>query len=448
MKINEEKLKKFAEVVKKGSYIDPSLYDRFDVKRGLRNKNGTGVLVGITKIGDVKGYEYIDEKKVAVPGDLTYRGYSINDIVNDDEDLKSVFEEVCYLLLFDKLPTEGDLSEFLKVLASARELPNGYLEDVILNIPSSSIMNQMQRAILSLYNYEECPDNTDTLNVMKQSISIIAKIPVIMAYSYQAKKHYIDKQSLIIHRPKDEYNIAENILHLIRDDSQFSSDEANLLDILLLLHAEHGGGNNSAFATHVVSSTGTDTYSVIATALGALKGPRHGGANIMVVDMLDNIRKNLVDKNDDVELEKYLCKILNKDAFDKKGLIYGLGHAVYTISDPRTLILKEKARDLCIEKGYEEEFEFLERIEKIGGRLIKEQKNLEYPSPANVDFYSGLVYDMLDIPKELFTPLFGVARATGWCAHRLEQILDTKIIRPAYMTLYEKREYVKKSDRI
>lgn len=443
----QKHIKDYAEIIKEKTYIDPSLYDKYNVKRGLRNQDGTGVLVGITQIGDVKGYEYINGTKTPVDGDLTYRGYSLLDITSERGFRKQIFEEISYLLLFDKLPTEDELKVFREVIFDARKLPEKYLEDVILKIPSNNIMNQMQRAILALYNYDESPDDTDTLNIIKQSLGIIAKIPIIMSYSYQAKKHYIDGKSLVIHYPKREYTTAENILHLIRDDSKFTEEEAELLDIMLVLHAEHGGGNNSAFATHVVSSSGTDTYSVMATALGSLKGPRHGGANIKVMEMLENISSNISDEQKEEEIKGYLEKILAKQVFDKKGLIYGIGHAVYTVSDPRTTILKQKAYDLCKIKGFEKEFSFLEKIEKIGGKLIQEKNNLPHPSPANVDLYSGLIYQMLDIPVEVYTPLFAVARTAGWCAHRLEQIMDTKIIRPAYMTLNENREYINKEDR-
>lgn len=435
--------KKYATMIETGSYIAPELYDKYNVKRGLRNKNGTGVLVGITKVADVKGYEYVNGVKTPCEGDLSYRGYSLIDIVKDAEDTgRNIFEEVGYLLLFGDLPNPTTIKMYQELLSELRLLPDKYLEDVILKIPSANIMNKMMQAVLALYTFDETPDDTSTLNVLKQSINLIAKMPSIMAYCYQAKKHYIDDDSLIIHRPKAEYNTAQNILHLIRPDMSFTKEEADVLDILMVIHAEHGGGNNSAFATHVVSSSGTDTYSAIATALGALKGPRHGGANLMVASMIEDIKDHLPRWEDRRALKAYLEKILDGKAFDGKGLIYGLGHAVYTLSDPRAVLLKERAESLAVSKGYEESFALVRAIEEIGGKLLQERQGLDYPTPANVDLYSGLVYEMLNIPKDLYTPLFGLSRTTGWCAHRLEQILDKKIMRPAYVTLNAEKEFI------
>lgn len=441
------KLQKYANIMDKVSYIDPALYEKYDVKRGLRNQNGTGVLVGITRIADVTGYEYRDGKKIPIEGDLSYRGYSIKDLINTGDMSGNIFEEICYLLLFNELPNKESLKNFCDILADMRSLPEHYLEDVILKLPSDDIVNAMQRAVLALYTYDDNPTSTDTFNVMKQSLELIARLPVIMAYSYMTKKHYLDNDSLVIHSPKNEYKTAENILHLIRNDSSFTTDEAELLDLMLVLHAEHGGGNNSAFTTHVVSSTGTDTYSVITAALGSLKGPRHGGASIMVTNMIEDMNINLGYKKDEGSIRNYLIKILNREAFDKKGLIYGIGHAVYTISDPRAKILKDKSKKLAMEKGFEEEFKYLQTIERIAGELMMEKNNLSYPLTANIDFYSGFIYKMLNIPKELFIPIFAVSRITGWLAHRIEQLLDTKIVRPAYVTLNKSRKYIRMDER-
>ncbi|MDO5712937.1 MAG: citrate synthase [Tissierellia bacterium] len=444
----KNRFKEFVDIIEKRSYIQPELYDKYKVKRGLRNKNGTGVLVGITRVADVKGYKYVDGEKTPCEGDLSYRGYSLIDIVkNGEETGRNIFEEVSYLLLLGSLPNQENLKIYKDTLCRLRPLPDKYLEDVILKIPSKDLMNKMMQSVLALYTFDESPDDTDTYNVLKQSINLIAKIPSIMAYCYAAKRHYIDDQSLIIHRPKEEYNTAENILHLIRENREFTQEEVDMLDILMVVHAEHGGGNNSAFATHVVSSSGTDTYSAIATALGSLKGPRHGGANLMVASMVDDIKAHLPRWDDRKALRQYLEKILEGRAFDQKGLIYGLGHAVYTMSDPRAVLLKEKAAELAKLKGFEESFALINDIEEIGGELLRKRRNTDYPAPANVDLYSGLVYQMLDIPHDLYTPLFGVSRTTGWCAHRMEQVMDNKIMRPAYVTLNAPMPFIPPEER-
>ena len=438
----------FAEIIEEKAKIEPELYDKYKVKRGLRNKNGTGVLVGITRVADVKGYQYVDGEKVPCEGDLSYRGYSLTDIVKNGEAReRNIFEEVSYLLLLGSLPNDENLQVYKDTLCRLRPLPDTYLEDVILKIPGRDLMNKMMQSVLALYTFDEKPDDTDTYNVLKQSINLIAKIPSIMAYCYSAKRHYIDEKSLIIHRPKEEYNTAQNILHLIRENSEFTKEEADILDILMVVHAEHGGGNNSAFATHVVSSSGTDTYSAIATAFGSLKGPRHGGANVMVANMVKDIKSHVSRWDDRKVLRSYLEKILEGKAFDEKGLIYGLGHAVYTMSDPRAILLKEKAGELAKMKGFEESFALISDIEEIGGELLKDRRHTPYPAPANVDLYSGLVYEMLDIPHDLYTPLFAVSRTTGWCAHRLEQIMDNKIMRPAYVTLNAPKSFIPLEDR-
>lgn len=444
----DDRIKKLSESMEKFDTIDKSLYDIYDIRRGLRNKDGTGVLVGITGVGDVVGYQKINGRKIPAHGDLFYRGYSIKDIVRDlEKDDRFGFEEVIYLLLFNKLPDKEDLALFKSVLIEERKLPKNFLEDVILKVPGKNIMNKMTRSMLYLYSYDDNPDSLDTENVLCQSISLISKMPLIMAYSYQAKKHYIDGQSLFIHYPYDDKSIAENILHLIRQDDDYSDLEAKLLDLLLIIHAEHGGGNNSAFATHVVSSSGTDTYSSIAAGLASLKGPRHGGANLKVSQMLRNIEENVGDLRNEAKLKDYLAKILAGEAFDQKGLIYGLGHAVYTLSDPRAVLLKKQARLLAQKMGMEDEFNFIENVERIGGELVQEKFKKAYPACANVDMYSGFVYKMLQIPEDLYTPLFAVSRMGGWCAHRLEQVLDSKIIRPAYKSISVNKDYVNLKER-
>lgn len=439
----EEKLKAYADEIEKATNIDKEIYEKYSIKRGLRNQNGTGVLVGVTKVGDVSGYKIKDGKKIPSEGELYYRGYPLTTMVRDIEKSQRLgFEEIIYLLLFDKLANKEKLSYFKKILSKNRKLPDYFIEDAILKVPGSDIMNKMMRAMLALYTYDANPDGTDPLNVLGQSLSLIAKMPLLAIYSYQVKIHKFDNKSLVIHNPNPEKSIAENILAMLRVDQNYSRKEAEILDLLLIIHAEHGGGNNSAFATHVVSSSGTDSYSAMAAGLASLKGPRHGGANIKVANMIDNIKENIRDKKDKEEIRAYLEKILDKKAFDQAGLIYGLGHAVYTLSDPRAVLLKEKARELAKIKGREEDFSFVENIEKIGQGLIMEKLDRTYPPCANVDLYSGLVYDMLKIPRELFLPIFAIARTVGWSAHRLEQIADNKIIRPAYLSLSERKEYI------
>ncbi|WP_311488267.1 citrate synthase [uncultured Helcococcus sp.] len=442
-KLLEEKLKIYADEIERATSIDKNIYEKYAIKRGLRNKNGTGVLVGVTKVGDVSGYEIKDGKKIPAQGELFYRGYPLTAMVRDIEKSQRLgFEEVIYLLLFDKLGKEKELEYFKKVLAQNRKLPAYFIEDAILKVPGADIMNKMMRAMLALYTYDENPDGTDSLNVLRQSLSLISKMPLLAIYSYQVKIHKFDNKSLVIHNPDPEKSIAENILAMLRVDQKYTREEAEVLDLLLIIHAEHGGGNNSAFATHVVSSSGTDSYSAMAAGLASLKGPRHGGANIKVAKMIDNIKENIKDEENKEEIRTYLEKILDKKAFDGQGLIYGLGHAVYTLSDPRAVLLKEKARDLAKIKGREKDFFFVENVEKIGQELIKKRFDRAYPPCANVDLYSGLVYDMLGIPRDLFLPIFAIARTVGWQAHRLEQISDKKIIRPAYLSLSEKKEYI------
>lgn len=443
-----KRIKELSDLIRHRNKIDKDLYDKYEIRRGLRNNDGTGVLVGITRVGYVTGYEKKDGKKIVTNGSLLYRGYSLDDLAKDFLNSgRFGFEETTFLLLFGHLPSKEELKFFQSLLIEARELPKNYLEDVILRVPGKNIMNKMMRSLLTLYSYDNNPESNDTENVLRQSISLIAKVPLLMAYSYQAKKHYIDGDSLVIHYPDQYKSTAENILHLIRTRSEYTEQEAKLLDLMLVLHAEHGGGNNSTFATHVVSSSGTDTYSAIATALGSLKGPRHGGANLMVASMLDEVASNIRDLHNGGDIEDYLKRILDGKAFDGRGLIYGIGHAVYTKNDPRTSLLKKLAKKVAQDKGYLNQYQFLELVEEIGGRLLQERKETDYPICANIDLYSGLVYQMLGIPRDLYTPLFAASRMAGWCSHRLEQVQDKKIIRPAYVHLNSHKKYLKLNER-
>jgi citrate synthase len=431
--------------VEKNTYIDPALYDEYSVKRGLRNANGTGVLVGITKVASVDGYEIIDGQKIATEGRLSYRGISIEEMINNfQKENRFGFEETIFLLLFGSLPSRKDLDAFETILRENRKFSSDFTQDVLLKLPSKNVMNKLQRAILSMYSYDDNAEDITLENNIMQSLNIISKLPMMIAYSFQMMKHYYEGRSLVIHNPLDNSSTAENMLHLMRGDGEFTDIEAKLLDLCLIVHADHGGGNNSAFATHVVSSTGTDIYSALSTAIGSLKGPKHGGANHKVESMKDDIRRNC-NYNDKAELENYLRKILNKQVFDGKGLIYGMGHAVYTISDPRTTILKKMAGELAEKKGSMEEFELLHNIENISKKIFKEES--DKPICANVDLYSGFVYKILGIEEELYTPMFALARMAGWCAHRLEQIRDEKIIRPAYVSNINVNTYIPISER-
>lgn len=438
----ELRLEEWSKVIEQTNTIDPKLYPEHNIKRGLRNENGTGVLVGITRVGSVIGYRKENDKKIPIEGELYYRGYNLFDLVHGFQEEKRLgFEETVYLLLFGKCPNQDELKEFTLALEERRDLPKHYKEDVILKIPAPNIMNKLQRTVLTLYSYDDNPDDISVVNVLKQSLDLIAKLPLLAAYSYQAKRHYFNYDSLVIHTPKKGVGTAENFLSLIRPDGKVGKEEIEILDLLLVLQAEHGGGNNSSFATHVVSSTGTDTYSAIATALGSLKGPKHGGANKMVADMIKDIKEHISLDYSEEQLREYLRKILRKEAFDHKGLIYGLGHAVYTLSDPRAIILKEKAYQLALLKGRAKEYNLYADIEKIGCALLNEKVKNDNSMAANVDFYAGFVLDMLDIPEDLYTPVFAISRIAGWSAHRLEQILDDKIMRPAYVTLGDNKVY-------
>ena len=438
----EQHIESWSKIIEERNTIDPKLYPQHNIKRGLRNENGTGVLVGITRVGSVIGYRKENDVKIPTEGRLYYRGYDLFDLVNGfQKEQRLGFEETIYLLLFGKCPSAQELAEFNQALEDRRDLPKQYKEDVIIKIPAPNIMNKLQRAILTLYSYDDNPDDVSVNNVLRQSIDLIAKLPLLAAYSYQVKRHAFNHESLVIHRPIKGVGTAENFLHLIRPDGKYTREEVETLDLLLVLQAEHGGGNNSSFATHVVSSTGTDTYAAISTALGSLKGPKHGGANKMVAEMFANIKAKVGLNYTEEELRTYLRKILSKEAFDLKGLLYGLGHAVYTLSDPRAVILKQKAEELALHKDRIKEYNLYADIECIGCELLNEKVKNDNAMAANVDFYAGFVMDMLNIPEDLYTPVFAISRIAGWSAHRLEQILDDKIMRPAYITLGDEQTY-------
>lgn len=438
----------FDQLIKKAennNKIQSEFYKKYQVKRGLRNENGTGVLVGLTEIGNVYGYHLDGDVKVPDDGRLFYRGIDVSDIVKGfQEDNRRGYEETAYLLLFGELPTKDQLAEFNQILDENRDLPQHFTENMILKIPSSDIMNKLQRSVLVLYSHDENPDDITVKNVLRQSLNLIARFPTIISYGYQAKAHYFDRKSLFIHPPQPGIGSAENILYMTRPDNKYTKTEAETLDLSLVIHAEHGGGNNSAFATHVVSSSGTDTYSAVASAVGCLKGPKHGGANARVRSMILDIKENCPNYHDRGMLKDYLLKILRKEVFNKEGLIYGMGHAVYTKSDPRSLLLRDKAYELAIEKDAVKEYDLYRNIEDLTIDLFKEIKGPDIVISSNVDLYSGFVYEMLNIPDELYTPLFAAARISGWCAHRIEQIVsDQKIIRPAYKSVNPKKKYIK-----
>ena len=423
--------------------INPNLYIEYDVKRGLRDSAGKGVLTGLTEISDVNGYQLINGRRIPSEGMLYYQGVNIQDLIEGLNDRKYGFEETVYLLLFGKLPTQEQLRRFLDVMFDLQNLNGRFVRDVVMKASNANIMNSMQRCVLTLYSYDENPEDISVENVLRQSLEMIGKMPIIAVYSYHAYRHFRKDETLLIRNPKRGLSIAENILLMLRDDGRFTPLEAKVLDIALILHAEHGGGNNSTFTNHVVTSSGTDTYSAMSASIGSLKGPRHGGANLKVQDMFENIMANVRDWTNEDEVAEYLKKILNKEAFDRSGLIYGMGHAVYTLSDPREVILKEYARKLAQEKGEMEKFALYELVERLAGQLVMEHRKLFKNVCANVDFYSGFVYTMLGIPKELFTPIFAISRMAGWSAHRLEELLNAgKIIRPAYKYVGHHEEFI------
>lgn len=446
--VEDKLLREYSEIVEKDK-IPAESYRKYNVKRGLRNSDGTGVLVGLTEIGEVHGYIKEDEDKKPDHGRLKYRGIDIFDLVEGfQHDKRPGFEETAYLLLFASLPNKVELEGFTRCLGVNRNLPDNFTEDMILKAPSNNIMNKLARSVLAAYSYDDNAENSGVYYLLRQSISLIARFPTMAAYAYQAKRHYYDNKSLFIHSPDPELSTSENFLRLIRYNKKYTPLEAEVLDLCLVLHAEHGGGNNSAFTTHVVSSSGTDTYSAIAAAVGSLKGPLHGGANNRVMAMMDDIKKNVKDWTNENEISEYVKRILRKEAHDGSGLVYGMGHAVYTLSDPRAVLLKAKAEELAKEKDRYEEFQLYSIIEKVTPKLFQEIKNNDKVISANVDFYSGFVYSMLNIDRDLFTPLFAVSRIIGWCAHRVEEVVSGgRIIRPAYKSVSLKKEYVHLSER-
>ncbi|MCI1328652.1 MAG: citrate/2-methylcitrate synthase [Lachnospiraceae bacterium] len=439
----EEKLKKLVEKGRRSGKINMALYQKYDVKRGLRDSSGRGVLTGLTEISDVIGMEATETgDRAPCEGQLYYQGYNVKDLIKGHKGRRFGYEEVAYLLMFGSLPTQQELDDFISILTDYRELPEEFTRDIIMRMPANNIMNSLQKCVLSLYSYDSDPDGLDVQNIVRQSLSLVAKMPLMAVYSYHAYRHYCLGGNLIIRNPNPDLSLAENLLQMLHPDGNYTDLEAKVMDVALILHAEHGGGNNSTFTTHVVSSTGTDTYSTTAASLGSLKGPRHGGANLKVQKMFEDIREHVTDWDSDEQIRSYLMKVLDKKAFDHSGLIYGIGHAVYSLSDPRAVILKEYARRLAIEKGKEDEFRLYENVERIGKQCTVEKRNLFKPVCANVDFYSGFVYSMLNFPVELYTPLFAIARISGWSAHRIEEMVNAgKIIRPAYKYVGHHRRY-------
>ncbi len=446
MELNDNRNKLFDELVQfcmKSGEIDQNLYTEYDVKRGLRDSNGKGVLTGLTEISDVVSYRLVNGAKIPAEGKLYYQGYDVEEIVKGIGSRRYAFEEVTYLLLFGALPTKKQFESFIAILTDLQELSGDFVRNVILHNPSVNVMNSLQKAVLNLYSYDDDPEDVSVPNVLRQCLQMIGKLPLMSVYAYHGYRHYNLNKNLIIRNPKKKYSTAENILNMLRPDGKFTPLEASVLDTALVLHADHGGGNNSTFTTHVVTSTGTDTYSAVAASIASLKGPKHGGANLKVQQMFANIKENVKDWANEKEVEEYLIRILNKEAFDQAGLIYGMGHAVYTDSDPRAKILKESTRKLAEEKGRMKEFTLYDMVETVGGRLIGQYRRLFKPVCANVDFYSGFLYSMLDIPEELFTPIFAISRISGWSAHRLEELVNKgKIIRPAYKYVGTHRDFV------
>lgn len=451
MELSEQLDAKFDELVDNcmaSGAIDLNLYQEYDVKRGLRDSSGKGVLTGLTEISDVVGFNVVDGVKEPADGQLYYQGYDVKKLVGSDLDKTFAFEETTYLLLFGRLPDAEQLKVFVEIIGSLQELSPPFLRDVIMKKPSENLMNGLQKSVLALYSYDSNPDDISVPNVLRQSLQLIAKLPLIAVYNYHAYRHFHFADGLVIKPPMLEYSTAQNILYMLRPDGRFTPLEARVLDAALVLHAEHGGGNNSTFTNHVVTSSGTDTYSAMAASIASLKGPRHGGANMKVLQMFDDLKENCPDWKDDERVEEYLAQILEKKAFDGSGLIYGMGHAVYTLSDPRERVLKSLAQKLAEEKGLEEEFALYQRVEKISSNLLMHHRHVVKPVCANVDFYSGFVYTMLGIPRELFTPLFAISRVSGWSAHRLEELVNRgKIIRPAYKYVGHHRDYAELDER-
>ena len=446
---NTPEIIELAKLSKEADMIENDLFIKYDVKRGLRDLNGKGVLTGLTRISEIIAKEVVDGKEVPKDGEIYFRGYDVHELIDAAvKENRFAFEECAYLLLFDKLPSGKELFEFEKLLGIYKSLPPSFVRDVIMKAPSRDMMNTLARSVLTLYSYDDHADDVSLPNVLRQSLQLISMFPLLSIYGYHAYNHYHEGNSLIIHPPKEELSTAETILYLLRPDSKYTELEARLLDICLVLHMEHGGGNNSSFTTHVVSSSLTDTYSVIAAAIGSLKGPRHGGANVKVVHMFDDIEANVKDWKDEEEVAAYLDKILNKEAFDRSGLIYGIGHAIYSKSDPRAMILKGFVEKLAAEKGKEDELALYEMVERLAPRIISGERTMYKGVSANVDFYSGFVYRMLELPEELYPTIFAIARIVGWSAHRMEELANNgKIIRPAYKAIEPRKDYVPMSER-
>ena len=446
---NTPEIVELSELSRKADIIENDLFIKYDVKRGLRDLNGKGVLTGLTRISEIVAKKIVDGKEVPADGEIYFRGYDVHKLIDAAvSENRFAFEECAYLLLFDSLPTGKELFEFEKLLGIYKGLPPSFVRDVIMKAPSRDMMNTLARSVLTLYSYDDYADDVSLPNVLRQSLQLISMFPLLSIYGYHAYNHYHEGNSLIIHPPKEELSTAETILYLLRPDSKYTELEARLLDICLVLHMEHGGGNNSSFTTHVVSSSLTDTYSTIAAAIGSLKGPRHGGANIKVVHMFDDIEANVKDWKDEDEVSAYLDKILNKEAFDKAGLIYGIGHAIYSKSDPRAMILKSFVEKLAVEKGKEDELALYEMVERLAPKIISGERTMYKGVSANVDFYSGFVYRMLDLPEELYPTIFAIARIVGWSAHRMEELANNgKIIRPAYMAIEPRKDYIPMEER-
>ena len=442
------KIQQLAALCEKNNSIERELYTKYDVKRGLRDLNGKGVLAGLTNISDVCAKKIVDGEEVPCAGNLYYRGYNIKDLVNGFLSADHFgFEEITYLLLFGELPNTKELEEFKETLIERRTLPPTFVRDIIMKAPSKDMMNSLSRSILNLYSYDDNADDTSIPNVLRQCLNLISQFPMMMVYGYHAYNYRMG-QDLYIYAPKPELSTAENILMMLREDRKYTHFEATVLDMALVLHMDHGGGNNSTFTTHVVTSSGTDTYSTMAAAMASLKGPKHGGANIKVTSMFADMKEKLTDWTDKEQIRQYLTDLLDKKAFDRKGLIYGMGHAIYSVSDPRAEIFKDFVKQLAVEKGYEKEYALYETVEHMAPEIISEKRKMYKGVNANVDFYSGLVYEMLGLPKELYTPIFAAARIVGWSAHRLEELKNVdKIIRPAYKPLAPYRDYVKMEER-
>ncbi len=449
LKENNSYIKRLAKLTEKSDFINNELFIKYNVNRGLRDLNGNGVVCGLTEISEVNAFKKgVNGEKIPCEGELFYRGINVQDLINGflKED-RFGFEDVCYLLLFGKLPNKNEFKNFNDVLVGMRAMPKNFVRDVIMKAPSTDMMNMLSRSVLTMYSYDTNPDDISLQNILRQVMELIAEIPLMAVYGYNAFRYYKEGDSLHIHKPLEHYSIAENILHMLRPDNSFTKLEAKILDLCLILHAEHGGGNNSTFTTRVISSSATDTYSAISASLGSLKGGRHGGANIKVIKMLKDMKVNVKDTSDGAIVD-YVDKLLNKEAFDKQGIVYGMGHAVYSLSDPRANILQGFVEDLAREKGRMEDFEFYKKVERLAPEVIADRRKIYKGVPINVDFYSGLVYELLGIPAELFTPIFAISRMAGWGSHRLEEMANKgKIIRPAYIAVGKRQKYVALEDR-